>query len=137
MGIVITEDTRLDDLEFSARTLTALKAQDIHTLGGLKYIGVAHLRQHAKNFGARAVRECEEMLQHLEPPSLFNSPEQIAYRMESYLGSAQALMHDVQRIMQRAALKGIVSAETRKDAARKLVEAARYIEKLPAHGDTE
>lgn len=133
----ITAATLLDDLEFSTHTRSALKGQGLTTLGDVQRVGVEYLKAHARRFGRSSARECTEMLQYLAPPTLLNTPEQRAYRLESALGSAQALMQDVERTMQRAAIKGHISKDSRNDAARKLVEAARYLEKLPAPGDEE
>lgn len=58
------------------------------------------------------------------------------YRLESKLTTIEAIIHDVQRALTRAAVKGGVTIEVRRDIALKLSDAANYAQQIPLRGNT-
>jgi hypothetical protein len=57
--------------------------------------------------------------------------EEKAYQLESSLGSIQAILQDVERIMQRSAVKRGITIEQRVDVMRKLEDASAHVGRLP------
>lgn len=136
-------DTLLDDPvsgpEFSVRTENVMRRLGYKTVrdvyDNLEFLGSPHA---PKGFGAKSLKEVKEVLAHYsnDQPDLLDSPDYRRYILEDRVFTVQSLMHDVERALLRAALKGHVSADTRRDAAMKLRDAAKFIEQLPTkHGD--
>lgn len=59
------------------------------------------------------------------------------YRLEDAVNSVESLLQDVHRSLTRTAIKGAVSAETRRHMVAKLKDAAKYVEKLPLFEEDE
>lgn len=131
------DQTRLDDPmgpEFSVRIMGTMKTQGIETIGQLRQT-LPHLEKW-RGLGKKSVKEIQDFFKWLDaPPKLFDDPEYVRYRLEDAIGSAEALMHDVQRALTRVALKGKVSGDTRKDMAMKLTSAAEQVMRLPVLGE--
>ena len=93
--------------------------------------------QKLKGLGRKSFSEMAECIRYAcrEQKSLFEDPEYRRLRFEDKLGTADALMADVQRTLLRVALRGRVSEEQRRHIAYKLRDAALQIEQLPLNGD--
>jgi hypothetical protein len=130
-------DLRLDDAilgpEFSVRVMSVMKMHGIETISDLRAAmdeGLHRLR----GLGAKSQKEIEDYMKNNDSDeSLFQTEEYLRYRLEDNLGSATALMHDVQTHLLRIAQKGRVTTETRKHLQLKLMDAASRVMQLPTY----
>lgn len=131
-----TLDTPLNELELSVRTMNVLVQQGCTTLRDVSD-KLDYLKKHARGFGSKGYRELKEVIMYASRTQgdLLEDTEYRNYMFEDRLNSVQALMSDVQNILLRAAIKGAISVERRRDAAFKLRDAAAYIDQLPVFGE--
>jgi len=127
-----TLDTPIADLEFSTRVQTVLANHGCRTLRDAS-AKLEDIRQHARGFGHKCYREVKEAIKFASQTQgdLLEQEEYRRYLLEDRLHSATALIQDVQLRLLRAALKGHISKESRRDAAFKLRDAANFVEQIP------
>lgn len=125
--------------EFSVRVMSRLKNYGCQTMQDVKERLESGALAHIKGLGSKAINEIREMVEHyeqLDNPQrdlLKDDPVETQYRLEQYVGSAVAIMHDVQVSLIRVALRGRISRETRSQLSLKLRYAADQISKLPTY----
>jgi len=134
----LPDDLQLNDPvngpEFSIRTMNALRNEGIETIGQLREAVDNNQLRRVPGLGVKRRKEITDYIirNDVDEP-LFETPEYLRYRLEDNLTTTQALLHDVQSHLMRAALKGGASLDVRNQLRIKLIDAAERVTRIPTY----
>lgn len=129
----ITEQTRVEDLEFTVRVVSALKRSGCVTVADVR--AKLPILARLPRMGRKGVDEVNTFFRWFDASvnDMLESDEFRRYKLEDAVTSVESMLQDVQRKLTRAAMKGAVSQDTSAQLSRQLILAADKVLEIPLY----